>query len=178
MPAPGRARFPIIQTVKRWLFAWLWIAAVPAWAEPESAPVDAAAERAVESGPGAARPSLSLDSLLSPRSVEWGSKEALRGGRDRGAWRREFEGARAEVTQLEGQVDEVQKKLRAASAGGGWSYSPAGAGEAVDPEVMKLRAHLRRDRASLDSARDRLRNLEVEASLAEVPDRWIAADPQ
>lgn len=178
MPAPGRAGFPIIPAVKHWLFAWLWIAAVPAWAEPESAPADAAAERAVESGPEAARPALSLDSLLTPRTGEWGLRETLRGGRDRESWRREFGDARAEVTQLEGQVDEVQEKLRAASAGSNWSYAPAGAGEAVDPEVMKLRSHLRRDRASLDSARARLRDLEVEASLAEVPDHWIASDPQ
>ncbi len=164
--------------MKYWLFAWLWIAAAPAWAEPESAPEAATVERPVESGPEPVRPALSLDSLLSPRTGEWGLKATLRGGRDRASWRREFEDARGEVTQLEGQVDLVQDKLRAASSGSNWSYSPAGAGEAVDPEILKLRSHLRRDRASLDTARARLRDLEVEASLAEVPDHWIASDPQ
>ena len=132
---------------------------------------------AVESAPDATRPLLSLDSLLSPRTGEWEKRATLRGGRDRDSWRRSFHDARAEVSQLEGQVNEVQAQLREASAGGEWSYSPAGAGEAVDPEIMKLRAHLRRDRASLDSARSRLRELEVEASLAEVPDHWIDPEP-
>ena len=123
----------------------------------------------------AARRPLSLDSILSPRQENWAAKPTLRGGRDRETWRRDFENARAEVSQLEGQVDGLQEKLREASTGE-WSYSPAGAGEASDPEVLKLRAQLKRDRSSLTTAQARLRELEVEASLAEVPDPWI--DPE
>jgi hypothetical protein len=123
------------------------------------------------------RKSLSLDSLLSPRAGEWEKRATLRGGRDRESWRRDFEDARAEMTQLEGQVSTVQEQLRKQSDGAEWSYSPSGAGESVDPEIMKLRAHLRRDRASLEAARGRLRELEVEASLAQVPDHWVD-DPE
>ncbi len=46
-----------------------------------------------------------------------------------------------------------------------------------DPEVQKLRAQLRRDRKSLETARRRLRDLQVEASLAGVPDGWHTPDP-
>lgn len=160
--------------MKHWLLALLCIGAVPALAEPEPDPPDA---EPVESAPEPAGPALSLDSLLSPRAGEWEKKATLRGGRDRETWRREFGDARAEVAQLQGQVNAVQAQLREASAGANWSYAPQGAGEAVDPEIMKLRAHLRRDRASLDAARARLRDLEVEASLAEVPDHWIERAP-
>jgi hypothetical protein len=38
--------------------------------------------------------------------------------------------------------------------------------------VLKLRAALKRDRQSLEAARQRLREIEVEASLAGVPDAW------
>ena len=187
--APRLAYTP---AVTRWLLIALWIGAAPAWAEPEPAAEaesavesepasepdpDSGAESPVDSGPAGGRPVLSLDSLLSPRTGEWEKRATLRGGRDRETWRRDFGDARGEVGQFEGQVEEVQQKLRKASAGGDWSYSPAGAGEAVDPEIMKLRAQLRRDRASLDAARSRLRDLEVEASLAEVPDHWIEPDP-
>ncbi len=123
----------------------------------------------------APRRPLSLDSILSPRQKNWEAKPARRGGRNRETWRRDFENARSEVTQLDGQVAGLQEKLRDASAGE-WSYAPVGAGEASDPEVLKLRAQLKRDRSSLATAHSRLRELEVEASLAEVPDHWI--DPE
>ena len=79
-------------------------------------------------------------------------------------------GREKEVADLEGKVDFTQDKLRVAAAGD-WNYSPAG-GEATDPEILKLRAQLRRDRQSLETARQRLRDLQVEASLAGVPEEW------
>ena len=56
-----------------------------------------------------------------------------------------------------------------------WSchVSPTGGGMPSDPEVLRLRAQLRRDRQSLEAARQRLRDLDVEASLAGVPDDWM-----
>jgi hypothetical protein len=165
----------------RWPLVLLLAAPLPMSAGAESPP-DRSADVAADEGTGATggagaargagRPSLSLDSILKPRQENWEAKPTLRGGRDRETWRRDFENARTEVTQLDGQVDALQEKLRAASSGE-WSYSPAGAGEASDPEVLKLRARLKRDRSSLETAHARLRDLEVEASLAEVPDHWI-----
>lgn len=113
---------------------------------------------------------LDLERLLRPRTPAAVGTEQTFGGKDRAAWEEQFKKARAEVTDLEGKVDFTQDRLRQAAAGD-WNYSPAG-GEATDPEILKLRAQLRRDRQSLEAARQRLRDLQVEASLAGVPEDW------
>jgi len=119
-------------------------------------------------------PPLDLDRLLRPPGnlgVPKPSSEPSYGGRDRVAWRDQFSSAKAEVADLESKVEVNQRRLRE-NAAGDWNYSPAG-GEASDPEVLKLRAQLRRDRQSLEAARQRLRDLRVEASLAGVPESWL-----
>ncbi len=98
----------------------------------------------------------------------------LRGGRGRRAWFEVFGKAEAEVSELEQRIAETQQALRARS-GSDWSYTPQGASSPSDPDVLKLRADLRRDRQSLEAARARLRDLEVEASLAGVPEDWRQA---
>jgi hypothetical protein len=116
---------------------------------------------------------LDLDRLLRPPGAITAtpSAEPSFGGRDRGAWREEFQRATLEVADLEEKVEVSQNRLRQ-TATGDWNYSPAG-GEATDPEVLKLRAQLRRDRQSLEASRQRLRDLRVEASLAGVPEEWL-----
>jgi hypothetical protein len=114
--------------------------------------------------------SLDLDRLLRPRAVLEQPTGNTYGGRDQKQWREEFRRAREEVSDLEGKVEAGQKHLRSA-ASGEWNYSPAG-GEVTDPEVLKLRAQLKRDRQSLEASRQRLRDLDVEASLAGVPEDW------
>ena len=94
------------------------------------------------------------------------------GGRSRGAWEGEFEHARNEVAELELNVAEAQVRYREASDGE-WSYSPTGGqGTQTDPEVLKIRAEIKRDRQSLEAAKKRLRELKIEASLAGVPEEW------
>jgi hypothetical protein len=114
--------------------------------------------------------SVDLDRLLHPSAVHMQPSGSVLGGRDQKGWREEFRRAREEVSDLEGKVEAGQKSLRSAAAGE-WNYSPAG-GEATDPEVLKLRAQLRRDRQSLEASRQRLRDLGIEASLAGVPEDW------
>ena len=116
------------------------------------------------------KPKLSLDRLLRvpPPSVE---SSALRGGKDRERWQQEFATVRAEIAELEEEIRKTQDELRA-SSGGDWLFSPTGGGPTQDPEVLKLSSSLRRDRSSIQAARQRLRELDVEASLAEVPDSW------
>ena len=118
-------------------------------------------------------PPLDLERLLRPPGTmaDAPSAEPSYGGRDRAEWREEFERANDEVTDLEAKVEVGQQRLRKTTAGD-WNYSPAG-GEATDPEVLKLRAQLRRDRQSLEASRQRLRDLRVEASLAGVPEDWL-----
>ena len=98
-----------------------------------------------------------------------------RGLRDEEAWREAFRDARAEVFELEQRIGETQTKLREA-APANWGFTAPGAGQQSDPEVLRLRAMLRRDRQSLESSRERLRDLDVEASLAGVPDAWRDPD--
>ena len=117
---------------------------------------------------------LDLNRLLRPPGVTvvTPSAEPSYGGRDRAAWRDVFERESLEVADLEAKVEVSQNRLRQ-TASGDWNYSPAG-GQATDPEVLKLRAQLRRDRQSLEASRQRLRDLRVEASLAGVPAEWLA----
>ncbi len=117
-------------------------------------------------------PSIGLDRLLRPPGGILAPRpDRAPGGRDREDWQRRFAEARTEVRELRVSVDEVQDRMRDASSGS-YSYSPAGASETYDPEVLKLRAQLQRDRQSLETAERRLRDLEVEASLAGVPPSW------
>jgi hypothetical protein len=114
---------------------------------------------------------LDLDRLLRPPgTVVTPSIEPSYGGRDRAAWQGQFIDARAEVADLEGKVEAIQNRLRQVTSSD-WNYTPSG-GEVADPEVLKLRAQLRRDRQSLEASRQRLRDLQVEASLAGVPEEW------
>ena len=156
---------------------------VPAASWAQSAPPQppAPTQRDAEFGPEDAAPApahkpatpLDLDRLLRPPGVVTSapSAEPTYGGRDRTAWRDEFQRANLEVADLEAKVEVSQNRLRQ-TATGDWNYSPAG-GQATDPEVLKLRAQLRRDRQSLETSRQRLRDLRVEASLAGVPEVWL-----
>jgi len=123
--------------------------------------------------PGPAPLPLTLDQLLRPRTP-LADPVVRHGGKDRRHWQQQFERARAEISTLAKQIETTQTKIREASAGG-WSYSPAGGPAPVPPEVLQLRAQLRRDRTSLKTARKRLRDLDVEASLAGVPQDWKVA---
>ncbi len=115
-------------------------------------------------------PTLDLDRLLKPRTTP--NLQTYFGGRGRVAWQAEFAEARSEVAELELRVAEAKIRYREASSGE-WGYNPTGGqGMPTDPEVLKIRAEIKRDRQSLETARKRLRELEVEASLAGVPDAW------
>lgn len=156
----------------------LLLLAAPTAPFAQSTPTPGAKPETEEAAPAPApapKPSapLDLDRLLRPPGVAPATPaaEPNLGGRDRAEWREEFEKANAEVADLESKVEVSQQRLRANTAGD-WNYSPAG-GEASDPEVLKLRAQLRRDRQSLEAARQRLRDLRVEASLAGVPEAWL-----
>ncbi len=141
-------------------------------AEPPAVP-ESRAQPSADAPPS--QPSLDLDSLLRPRGAFESShkppKQELRAGRDRQEWHQVFSEAQIEVSELRGRVAELQREIRGAS-GGEWSYTPVGGGIPSDPQVLKLRAQLKRDRQSLEAAQVRLRELEVEASLASVPDSW------
>ena len=124
-----------------------------------------------------AAPAVGLERLLRiPPTVDLAP--ARRGQRDEETWREAFREARLEVSELEQRIEATQTRLRDASPAN-WGFTAPGAGQQSDPEVLRLRAMLRRDRQSLESSRERLRDLDVEASLAGVPDAWrdLDSDP-
>jgi hypothetical protein len=143
-------------------------------ADPQTDAGDQPAPAPAEEGPPPAKAptgkTIDLDTLLHPPATALQPTGKTYGGRDQKAWQAEFRRARSEITDLQGKIEAEQQHLRSAS-GGDWQYSPTG-GEATDPEVLKLRATLKRDRQSLEASQQRLRDLDVEASLAGVPEDW------
>jgi hypothetical protein len=128
---------------------------------------------AAESPGASPRTQPQLDRLLRPRDlVVVPAEGSVRGGRDREAWREQFQALRDEIETLEGAIAIKQQKLREASEGG-YQFAPPGGGTPTDPEVLRWRVELKRDRTSLEASRRRLRELEIEASLAGVPSSWI-----
>jgi hypothetical protein len=128
--------------------------------------------------PSAAKRPLGLDSILQPRTVRPAAPTETRGGRTRQEWSDAFAGARREIAGLESKVEQSRQKLASGSEGGQYQYSPLGGGTPTDPETLKSRAQLKRDRESLEAARRRLRDLEVEASLSGVPREWFDGKEQ
>jgi len=180
MGAPGRLSYnrPPMRSLPHGLaaaaLATFFLAGVARAADtdPDGAETPKTTEPAPEAAPSTGAPpkSIDLDRLLHPPAVRMQPTGDILGGRDQKGWREEFRRARQEVSDLEGKVEAGQQHLRSAATGE-WNYTPAG-GDATDPEVLKLRAQLRRDRQSLEASRQRLRDLDVEASLAGVPEAW------
>jgi hypothetical protein len=117
------------------------------------------------------KPSIGLDRLLQLPTRRPYDQDPRTGGKDRETWVGDFADAREEVRDLEEQIEENSEKLRGLSRSD-WGFSPTGGGPPTDPEVLAVRAQLKRDRESLETARRRLRDLEIEASLAGVPADW------
>lgn len=150
-----------------------WAVVIPLLLGPQA--TVAQESPAAESAPGPAessRPRLDLERLLRVPKLPPPAQE-LYGGKDRSTWQSAFSSARGEVSALEKTLDEKQQELREA-APQEWGFSPTGTGAPTDPEVLRLRAEIRRDKQSLEAAQKRLRELEVEASLAGVPTEWTA----
>ncbi len=185
-----RRRWPIIDTVTRVaLCAAIACFALSAAADEETTAGDSSEQAApapTTELPGslptprssAPTPQIGLDRLLRPRTAlpPAPAVQTQPGGKDRKTWERNFAEGRREVAELEATVEQVKASLRENSSTD-WGYSPAGASLPTDPEVQKWRAQLRRDRKSLEAARRRLRDLQIEASLAGVPDPWQTPVP-
>jgi hypothetical protein len=156
----------------RWLAVFaLFLVAGFAQAQEETEAPDPAPSRP------ASTPKLGLDRLLSPPSAGVPRPVSTRpGGQGRDAWEQRFSKARLEVLDLQERLDKLQERMRDASGESGYMYSPTGVSETYDPEVLKIRAAMKRDRQSLEAAERRLRDLEVEASLAGVPEAWQYPD--
>jgi hypothetical protein len=133
---------------------------------------------AEESAPADAAPRLGLDELLKLPD-DYGAEEAVRGGATAAEWRRRFRDARAEVEGAQERLARTQGELEQVAQGSDqWQVAAPGASQPENsPMSYKLREELRRQRDEVARAERRLRDLEVEANLADVPDAWRRPEP-
>ncbi len=98
-----------------------------------------------------------------------------RGGATRSEWRSRYQTARSELAAARKKLDGLQTKLAgvAAESDSPWRFAPPGAPvDAEHTENFSLTEQIRRQRIEVEQAERRLRELDVEASLAGVPREW------
>jgi hypothetical protein len=118
-------------------------------------------------------PSVGLDELLKLPD-DYGAEAPVRGGATASEWRRRFRDARAEVEDAQERLARTQGELEQIAQGSDqWQVAAPGASQPENsPMSYKLREELRRQRDEVARAERKLRDLEVEANLADVPEAW------
>jgi hypothetical protein len=116
-----------------------------------------------------------IDRLLKlPGDLEFDVER--RGGLTRSEWLARFEEARRSLAQARAGLADAQERLsRTAGRKDNWNMAPPGLPvEAAEGggDTYRLRDEVRRWRAEIERAEARLRELDVEASLAGLPDSW------
>ena len=138
--------------------------------EPAVAETPPAPEQAAEPPPATG---VALDQLLTLPSSRTYSVEK-KGGLTRGEWRTRYGEVRADLEKERAAFEETQAKLEDA-AGGAWSVNPIPGSEqdtSRNPVDFQLRTQLRRHREEIDRLERKLRQLDIEANLAGVPEEW------
>lgn len=137
--------------------------------------VVAAAPRAgaEEGAPPPEAPPVGLDQLLKLPD-DYGVEAQERGGATASEWRRRFRDARAEVESARQRLERTQSQLeQLAQDSDQWQMAAPGTSNPENsPVSYKLREELRRQRAEVVRAERELKDLEVEANLAGVPEAW------
>lgn len=148
--------------------AWIALslgAGVPAAAEGEAKP--APAEQP------APAPGVKLDQLLTLPSDRTYAVER-KGGLTRGEWRTRYGEVRSDLVKEREALAVTEAKLDDA-AGAAWSVNPIPGSEtdtSRSPVDFQLRTELRKHREEIDRLERKLRQLDIEANLAGVPDEW------
>jgi hypothetical protein len=100
-----------------------------------------------------------------------------RRGMGRSEWEVRFESVRLELAESHAALEAAQTELGNA-AGDSSQWSVAAPGTSPNPEntplSYKLRQEIRRNREIIERSEKKLRSLEIEADLAEVPANWRA----
>jgi hypothetical protein len=100
-----------------------------------------------------------------------------RRGMGRSEWEVRFESVRLELAESQAALEAAQTELGNA-AGDSSQWSVAAPGTSPNPEntplSYKLRQEIRRNREIIERSEKKLRSLEIEADLAEVPANWRA----
>jgi len=145
-------------------FGWsLGLAAVAGAQEP-SAP---------SAEPVAAQPPVALDQLLTlPQDRTYAVEK--KGGLTRGEWRKRYHEVRADLVKEREALEATEVKLEDA-AGAAWAVNPIPGSEtdtSRSPVDFQLRTELRRHREEIERLERKLRQLDIEANLAGVPQEW------
>ena len=156
--------------VPRWLFVSLALLAGGSLSAPPARGQDAAAP----SG------SVGLDQLLRiPADLEFDVEK--RGGLTRSEWIARYDEARASLLAARAGLADAQERLsKFAGRKDNWNMAPPGLPvEAAESggDTYRLREEVHRWRAEIERAEGRLRELEIQASLAGVPDGWRGTNP-
>ena len=168
----------------RWIALGLLVAlAASASAADDAAPAQSggsAADSKPAAGEPAQAPPVAYDALFrlpsdtGPAPAPSDETSAL----DRKRWEERFaavrgdlDDARAELAKSQSQLESMARKTE------NWQMAAPGAQPTAEnsPVSYKLRQDIRRQREDVGRAERRLRELEVEASLAGVPPEWRAA---
>lgn len=127
---------------------------------------------AAQDRPGAAP---DLDRLLKlPGSVEYSSER--RGGATRSEWRQRFHDARVRVADAGKALEKAQADLaKTVGSKSEWQFTPPGMPSQASEDsssAFLLRQEVKKRREEKERAEYRLRELDVEANLAGVPEDW------
>jgi hypothetical protein len=118
---------------------------------------------------------VSLDRLLTlPADADYGLES--RGGDTRGAWRARFRKLRSQLDAEREGLAKAQAKLEEVAAGtSAWSIAPPLPGaqnSGESPLDFELRQEMRRRRTEIEHLEGELKELQIEANLAGVPEEW------
>jgi len=138
-------------------------------AQAESDPLPSATVPSTEPSP----PGVALDQLLTlPEDRTYAVDR--KGGLTRGEWRTRYGEVRADLEKERGALRATQDKLDDAG-GAQWSVNPIPGAESdpsKSPVDFQLRTELRRHREEIERLERKLRQLDIEANLAGVPEEW------
>jgi hypothetical protein len=140
---------------------------------------EARSQETVEDPPAvedAVPPPVALDSLLRiPDSAPAATPPVRLGGATRREWKGRFEMVRAELRDARRGLERAQQELEGIAAEtDNWQMTAPGGSATAEqgPLSYRLRQEIRSYREQLESAERALRELEIEANLAGVPEEW------
>ncbi len=142
-------------------------------AEEPTPPSAAAPPAEAEPAPAPAPSGVALDQLLTLPSDRTYAVDR-KGGMTRGEWRTRYGEVRGELQKERAALEVTQGKLEDAG-GGQWSVNPIPGSEtdsSRSPIDFQLRTELRRHREEIERLERKLRQLDIEANLAGVPEDW------
>jgi hypothetical protein len=120
-----------------------------------------------------AEPAVALDQLLTlPEDRTYAVEK--KGGLTRGEWRKRYREIRADLVKEREALEATEVKLEDA-AGAAWSVNPIPGSEtdtSRSPVDFQLRTELRKHREEIERLERKIRQLDIEANLAGVPDEW------